>query len=152
MDQLEKVSSPFFLSPYECWPLLRAWKMAFPVPSVQITLPPLRLGVLVELTLTWKAHGCPCLKGMLAIFGLPLPLSSPPLPYLSLCPWRLTETASARLHCPLVSNWVLPVGNSKGIVGGRDLFLQPSPCGIPSGSLYPVAKGHSFSWIFLGLL
>ena len=77
----------------------------------------------------------PFLMGMLDVFCVPLPKSSSPLSYLSLCTWRLMETVSAGLHCPLVLDWVLPVENSQGTMGGRRVwlgFLQPSPRGIPS--------------------
>lgn len=101
---LKRLVYLLFLSQYECRPLLRAWKMAFLIPSVQIALPPLRLRVLVDSTLTWKAHAIPFLEGRAGYLCLPLPISSPPLSYLSLCPWRLMDTASAGLRCPLVSN------------------------------------------------
>lgn len=71
----------------------------------------------------------PFWRGMLDIFCLLLPISSAPLSHLSLCPWRLMEIASAWLHCPLVSSWVLPAGSSRGTGGERSVwsgFIPPA--------------------------
>lgn len=98
--------------------------------------------------------------GIQDIFCFPLPISSPLLSYLSLCTWRLLETASAGLHSPLASHcfcqWRTPKERWAEEECGQNVYF---PHLLPVGSLqvgcipWPkVTASVEYPWVSWDLL